>query len=114
MKVVNLMKHDAKIQNSDGEVVSYPPCGVIATASEEFESTGLNILGAPVVKRLRTGLVDGLPDPVAGTVYLVAGVVLDALEGSGRSDVFAPDSGPSAVRNPAGHVLHVTRLVAVR
>lgn len=113
MKVVNLMKHDAKVLNSHGEVVTYPPSGTIATASEEFELTGLNILDTPVVKRLRTGAVDGLPDP-AGTIYLVAGVVLDALEGSDRSDVFAPDSGPSAVRNEKGHVLHVTRLVGVR
>lgn len=90
MKVVNLMKHECKVQGSDGEIKVFPPCGIIATASEEFEGAG-DVLGFPVVKRVRTGLVDGLPDPEQGTIYLVAGLVLDALEGSGRTDVFAPD-----------------------
>lgn len=115
MHVINLMKHDCKVQDSEtGEVKTYRPSQMVAVASEGFEVRGDRILGALVVCRVRDRKVENLPDPQEGTVYLVAGLVLDALEGSGRSDVFAPDSGPSAVRNEQGHILHVTRLVGVR
>jgi hypothetical protein len=41
--------------------------------------------------------VEGLPDPVAGVVYIVSGRVLSELAGS-RPDVVSPDTGPDAIR----------------
>ena len=49
------------------------------------------------VVRQTTGEVTGLPSPVPGTIYIVSGMVLEALGGS-RQDVVAPDTGADAVR----------------
>jgi hypothetical protein len=69
----------------------------------------LPVLPAPVC-----GAVEGLPAPQEGVVFIVSGMVLEALRGSGRSDVFAPGTGPTdgAVRNDKGQILGVTTLVA--
>jgi hypothetical protein len=59
------------------------------------------------------GAVEQLPAPTPGTIFVVSALVLGALAGQGRDDVFAPGTGPNdgAERNAAGHVVGVTRLV---
>lgn len=44
--------------------------------------------------------------------YIVSSMVRDAL-GQSRPDVFAPDTGPTAIRNEKGQVEAVTRLIGV-
>ena len=52
--------------------------------------------------------IEGLPEPKPDTIFVVSGMVRDALEG--RPDVLAPDTGKTAVRNQQGQVTYVTRL----
>lgn len=62
----------------------------------------------------KRGAVTGLPND-CGPIYIVSGMVLDALSASGskRNDVFAPDTGAGAVRDEAGRIVAVRRLVGV-
>lgn len=60
------------------------------------------------------GQIEGLPDPVDGMIYIVSGLVLDAVkrQTTGRAgiDVFAPDTGPDAIRTN-GQIVAVRGLV---
>ena len=60
------------------------------------------------VSRHTFGQVENLPEPQKGTIFIVSGMVRDALDG--RPDVLAPDTGKTAVRNQKGQVEYVTRL----
>lgn len=88
----------------------------VATSSVITGSVTIGDDTVPVAT-ISYGDVEGLPDQVAGTTYVVSLIVLQALHGS-RPDVVAPGTGPEdgAVRYPAGHALAgqveaVTRLV---
>lgn len=126
VEFVCLMKHDVSVMMG-GEVRRLPASGMVAEVEDRFTPvetpSTLEGLGVDVVRRARAGDVvlrdsagqvvrRGLPEPQPGVVLLVNGAVRDALEGCGRNDVFAPDTGATAERNSAGHVLFVRRLVA--
>lgn len=103
--MLNLTPHAITIQLADGTTVTFPPSGRLArVASQEVEVGTLH--GVPVIKRA-FGAVEGLPDD--GAPCLVSALVLSACPG--RSGVYAPDTGPTAVRKD-GQVIAVTRLVA--
>jgi hypothetical protein len=71
----------------------------------------------PIIRR-QAGEVT-LPNPEPGIAYLVPSMVLDALKAFGirRTDVFAPDTGATAIRfvdgPQKGQVKAVTRLVTI-
>lgn len=121
MEFVNLTPHAIAIatvlDDGDDTAVTVQPSGSIARVSMDELSVrpiedeyGNGII--PVITR-KAGAVTGLPAPREGVNYLVSGMVLDALAGSVRFDVFAPDTGPTAVRNDKGHITAVRRLVGV-
>lgn len=63
----------------------------------------------PVVNQVY-GDVEGLPPPRQGTAYIVSLMVAQRVPW--RSDVYAPDSGPTAIRNAAGQIEAVKGLVS--
>lgn len=123
---VNLTPHTIKIVTPgfmEGEPLSLevPPSGEVARVETEdgaampFHDSGpfawIKRLGPP-----RYGTVIGLPEwkaPMGGnTVYLVSILVLQALAGKGRTDVYAPDTGPlGVVRDSQGRITATTRLI---
>jgi hypothetical protein len=111
----NLTPHPIVIQYPEG-TITLPPSGVVArvaTIEEPAGSMTLDGIEVPVVRR-RFGAVEGLPDdygPHAPVV--VSSLVLEALRASGAptSGVYAPDTGPTAVRDAEGRIVAVTRLV---
>lgn len=127
MQFVNLTPHAITIHGTRRESVLCPNTGELILDDLEvvqtLPSAGLarvataRTLEAPVgdvsfscrVIRQVFGEVTGLPDPVPGTAYIVSVVVLAALGGA-RPDVFAPDTGPDAVREN-GQVVAVRGLV---
>lgn len=111
MNVINLTPHDVTIASPAGEFI-YESAGVARVATLPAESTAVEGLPCPVIPSPVFGEVEGLPAPVEGTVYLVSGLVLARC--AGRSDVFAPATGPKdgAIRDAGGRILAVTRLVA--
>ena len=65
------------------------------------------VTGAPIITRA-AGNTIGLPDD--DSQCLVSAMVLAAC--AGRAGVFAPDTGPTAIRDERGQIVAVTRLVA--
>ena len=114
--LVNLTPHALTLIGQDGCETVIPASGMVARVTstpgtvEAREGFPCAVASATVF-----GEVTGLPTPTAGTAFVVSGMVGSALAGQGRSDVFMPGTGPQdgARRNEAGHIVGVTRLVAV-
>jgi hypothetical protein len=104
--MINLTPHAITLISQDEEI-TIEPSGTVARVSMTEE-----VIGAwgemPVIRRV-AGAVTGLPTD--GRACIVSAMVLAALP-AGTEGVFAPDTGPTAVRNDKGHVVAVTRLVA--
>jgi hypothetical protein len=108
--MINLTPHPIVIRRPDGDW-TIPPSGSIARVTMQETVAGA-IDGVPVVTR-RAGHVTGLVRDSAGLPVpcLVSAMVLAALP-TGTPYVYAPDTGPTAIRNADGQVVAVTRLVA--
>lgn len=109
-QVLNLTPHVINVVDDKGHILeAYPPEGVTARVKVEAKEAG-EMDGFPAVTNVY-GEVEGLPEPKPGRVYLVSLMVLAAC--TGRSDVFAPDTGPaSVVRDESGQIIGVQRFVA--
>jgi hypothetical protein len=110
----NLTPHPIVVRTPEGTVI-LPPSGVVArvaTVEEPAGSVTLDGVQVPVVRR-RFGAVEGLGDYGPDRPVVVSSLVLEALRASGAptSGVYAPDTGPSAVRDAEGRIVAVTRLV---
>jgi len=106
MKIVNLTPHTINIKIND-KTLSVAPSGEVARVATIEKVIG-EVDGIPIVERT-FGDVEGLPAPQKDTIYLVSSMVLAAVKE--RDDVFAPDTGASAIRDEAGRIVAVTRLV---
>lgn len=104
--MINLTPHAITIRVNGVDTV-IQPSGQLARVSSTEEQVGVcQLTGAPIMRRV-FGEVTGLPTD--GTPCIVSALVLSAC--AGRIGVFAPDTGPTAIRNDAGQVVAVTRLV---
>jgi len=112
---VNLTPHAITLRVGDVDYV-YPPSGTVCRVEMRTTPVGHTAIGdegdyIPVF----TDEVDevvGLPPYKHGVKYLVSGLCLANIKG--RTDVFAPATGPKdgAIRNDKGHVVAVTALKA--
>lgn len=103
--MINLTPHAITLQRANGTRVTYPPSGNLARVTSVEEVTG-EVDGIPVITR-SLGEAEGMPEE--GTICIVSAMVLSVVPG--RKGVYAPDSGPTAIREN-GQVVAVTRLVA--
>lgn len=104
--MINLTPHPIVLQKDDGTRIQIMPSGAVARVSTTDTVTGDHD-GIPVVRR-SFGAVTGLPDGDAPCI--VSAMVLAAVPG--RAGVYAPDTGPTAIRDQNGRIVAVTRLVA--
>ncbi len=104
--LLNLTPHEVRLRRGDGSEVVLPPSGTVARVSttEEVVET---FDGIPLVRRV-FGEPVGLPPE--GVPCIVSALVAAAVPG--RKGVFAPDTGPTAVRDEKGLIVAVTRLIA--
>lgn len=110
--VINLNKHAVILSSSSegDEAVNivFPPSGMVASVSTK-EVMAEDANGLPCV-RVEYGDIQGIPDPQEGVFYIVNMLIL---ERSDRTDLIAPDTGPSAIRftdgPQKGNVRAVTR-----
>lgn len=106
MRLVNLTPHELTIAGT-----TVPPSGLVARVSVEQKQLFTITLGeaeVPVFSQVYGAITD-LPAPEEGVLYLASNVVRSAL-GSTRSDVLAPDTGPTGIRED-GHIVGVTQLI---
>lgn len=110
MRWLNLTPHALKIEGL-GEVPASGTVARVATVRVDAGSVG----GVRLVLQ-NAGRVQDLPAPIEGVGYIVSGMVLDALKrqsgqaGETRPDVYAPDTGPDAIRKD-GQIVAVRGLI---
>ena len=105
----NLTPHDI-VLNANGERIIFEKSGELARVSVSDVVIGSEFGVDIVVSEF--GEVIGVPE-VGGERFIVSAMVLSALPASYRNQAFAPDTGSTAIRNEAGHVIAVTRLKTV-
>lgn len=105
--MINLTPHAITIRTPEGGDITIPPSGVVAKVATQEEMVD-TLNGVPVIRRT-FGAVTGLTLPAQEPV-LVSSMVLGALP-QGTRNVFAPDTGATAIREN-GQVVAATRLVA--
>ena len=98
-RLVNLTPHDITLFKGDGESVTIEASGVIARCA--VVTTAVDSIDGIKVNTTSFGEVQGLPDPVEGTYYVVSAMVLTALNGT-RQDVLGVSE---YIRNEAGQVV---------
>lgn len=112
LKLVNLTPHDIVVY--DGvEFFTIPASGTVARVAVSQEEVHRG-LGVPVVRNAY-GEVENLPEPQPDTYFIVSSLVLEALrkEGCTRTDILAPDTGPTAIRDEQGRIAAVRRFVTL-
>jgi hypothetical protein len=108
--MLNLTPHPIVIRTDAGDVI-IPPSGQVARVSstETVVPDGTMIDGVPIsVARREWGDVQGLPPE--GEPCIVSALVLGRVPG--RKAVYAPDTGPTAIRGENGQIEAVIRLIA--
>lgn len=104
--MLNLTPHAIVIRQNDRDV-TIEPSGTVARVIMEEKEIGF-VDGIPVIVREPVEVV-GIPDDE--TVCIVSSMVLSSLP-KGTKNVFAPDTGSTAIRNAFGQLVSVTRLVS--
>jgi len=92
MRFVNLTPHALTVEG----LGTIPASGEVARVV--VNQTNVGTVGGVRLRAQLKGAVTGLPPASEGTIYIVSGMVLDALNGTRRADVVAPDTGADAVR----------------
>lgn len=102
MKLANLTPHEISVRASDGTMLTIPPSGTVARAEEERENAAPIVIDGVEIgcTTARFGAPLNLPDPVAGTIYVVSAIVKAAAPD--RSDLVSP--GP-AIRDDYGRII---------
>lgn len=137
MLIKSLMSFPITIILPSGDELVIAPSGAVAVVKEATpaeveagEERTLHLQGALVPVRAPRPRADGattpktvvtatggveapFPEPEEGVVLLVNAVVLEALRASGRTDVYAPDTGESARRDDAKRVTGVYGLIPI-
>lgn len=107
MQFINLTPHPIVIIKPDGRI-EIPPSGKIARVGVTQKVVG-EVGGIPLVRN-EWGAIEGLPEPSQDDViYIVSSLVLARVRG--RTDVVAPDTGPTAVRDETGRIIGIRRFV---
>lgn len=83
------------------------PSGNIARVTTVETKIG-EVVGISVMSRTFMD-VQGIPPSTENTIFIVSSIVLSA---TNRTDVVAPDTGNTAIRNDKGHITGVTQLIA--
>jgi hypothetical protein len=119
-KFVNLTPHPIRLRvvssdtgpeaREDDIVVLPDPRGAARVSSTPGALLG-ELEGVALFGATSFGEVIGLPEPEDGTIYIVSALVGGQV--AGRDDVVQPGTGPAdgTVRNAAGHIFAVTRLI---
>ena len=99
MKFINLTPHSINFINNDGIITkTVEPSGELARLTTNTVTTG-EYDGIPVTETVY-GEIQGLPDPVPNTIYIVSSLVAQRVPE--RQDVFIPNE---SVRDDSGRII---------
>ena len=111
IELINLTQHDVKVKVRISERVKYdhifPASGEVARVETKDEFEGY-VEDITIFTRKKAGVI-GLPPATKGKAYIVSSMVLDVA--FGRTDVYAPDTGETAIRDEKGRITAVIRLI---
>lgn len=110
IEIINLTPHALTLRAPDGTDTVIAPSGTVArVAATPGALETLPGVPVPVARPDVFGEVEGLPELVTGTIYIVSALVGARVC---RPDVLTLGTGPSdgAIRNDKGQVIAVTRL----
>lgn len=111
--MLNLTPHPIALRLADGTTTTIPASGTIARVAMQETVTALTVAGVPVITR-QPGEITGLPpadDIATAGGAIVSAMVLSAIP-AGTACIYAPDTGHTAIRDEAGRIIAVTRLVS--
>ena len=127
MKLINLTPHDINIvvygngENHGEETILAIPSSGLARCETQDHIDGPGYLASDEPTAwpdgghfrcvVREFLGASLPAPAMHTIYIASLLVAQAAAESGRMDVYAPDTGETALRDQGGNVLAVRGLV---
>ena len=111
-EIVNLNLHPIVVEDKDGVRHTFAPSGLVARVAQVTEVTHMLNKTLPVGRSIY-GNIEGLPPRQYEKVYIVSGLVLNALRGIGdmREDVVAPRTDNTAIRE-GGNVVAVRGFLA--
>jgi hypothetical protein len=106
--LINLTPHAISVRDG-GNYIDLASQGTARIEEIEMGGTELPYGTHPVAVCLTgLGLVIGLPEPAADTIYVVSMPVAQFV-GSSRPDVVSPDTGSTAIRDEQGRIVAVRR-----
>jgi hypothetical protein len=105
--MINLTPHTITLRLPNGDEVCFAPSGQTARVETIEEIVQDPNSPVPVVTR-KFGAVSDNVVPFS----IVSSLVLEALPKDRAFAVYAPDTGPTAIRDEKGRVIAVTRLVS--
>lgn len=112
-RLVNLMRYDLNVYDTNGLMTSLPPSGEVVGVNEvtrmsvaDFDNVGY----LPVA--LIESQLDRIPDPVDGVAYVVPMRVLIAMNERGydTSDIYSPNM---LVKDDSGRIIGCRRLMQI-
>tara|TARA_Y100001937_G_scaffold117139_1_gene170050 strand:- start:15865 stop:16236 length:372 start_codon:yes stop_codon:yes gene_type:complete len=103
-RIVNLTPHEVRFVGED-DTWAVPSEGIARVETTMYDTRELPVSGIQVT-RMERGEVVGLPAPATGTIYIVSGMVREAVPH--RKDVFSPGA---LVRDEDGRVVACASLV---
>jgi hypothetical protein len=105
--IINCTPHDVNIYLDENTTIVLPKCESPARCTTSNVYLG-DFDGIPIYHVVYEDVIN-LPNPEVGTIYVVSAIVAQAVKN--RADVFAPDSGTSALRNSNGQIIAVRNLL---
>jgi hypothetical protein len=107
MNIINLTPHAIVIVKDDGSRLTLPPTS--PTARIQQHNAVYQFVDDIPVSQVVYGEVEHLPAPQPDTIYIVSAMV--AQQCRERTDVMAPDTGATAMRDAAGQIVAVRGFV---
>ena len=104
--MLNLTDHDIAIRTVDGRTIVLPPSGEVARILTKKVRLG-EVMGIPIFKRKFRG-VRGIPKDKSIPI-IVSNQVFSCIT---RPNMYAPDTGRTAIRDLNDKVIAVTQLIS--
>ena len=112
MFLQNLTPHPLVFKTEEGGELTVQPAGFLARCEEFSSPTGeitVDGVAIPVISKA-FGEIEGLPNPVRGTIYVVSALAAQAAWRAGRvADVFCPGD---PIRDAEGKIVGCRSLCA--